>query len=109
MISFEELAEWIVKNRRGNAFKDYSLLKIVEELTLCSANDALLYVTDESGIVGVACCYNDKENKLLQGWDVLTIKPNVFRKMIDYARNKYLGYTVQVHNRKRQYITIIKP
>lgn len=55
MITFAQLAEWIIKHRKGRTFKNYPMAKICEELVVCAQNNTLWCVTDENNdVVGVA-------------------------------------------------------
>lgn len=111
MITIGELAEWIMKNRRDKAFYDYSLERIINELTRCAEELSMLCVTENGEITGVICCEKDPVNKVFFVHDVLTTKPGIIKKMAAFFRDNYPQYTytgINRHGRKRKFNNINK-
>lgn len=94
MITLEQLEQWILSNRRDNAFK-YNLDKLLLELTTCLDSNSILCVTENSQLVGVACWHEDCLRKLIHVYDILTTEKGVIKKMFHYFNTRYPGYSIE--------------
>jgi len=110
MINVLQLTQWILTNRRGNAFKGYDTRKILEELCKCTDEESILCVTQGQEIVGIVCAKRDDIKRTLYVWDILTKGRGVIKQMVKYFMEKFPGYTLQgkAHGRARQFTDIEK-
>jgi hypothetical protein len=80
--SIKEIVEWILKNRKGNAFKNYSELKIVCLIQEGVRDNTFYFVEDkEKHILGVACGIKIADN-MIEAHDVLTVKTGILKQFI---------------------------
>lgn len=86
-----QVAEWILSNRRGKAFVDYTFGQILGELTASSKAQSGLVVHIDDEIVGVVTSVIDHEEKLCYVQNVLA-NPNVIKFMIQYFIQAYPEY-----------------
>src|SRR5215475_8790165 len=100
MISIGQLAEWILKNRKGKAFRGYSFEKITNELMECADASSMLCVTDNNDIVGVICCKRDIHKRILYVYDILTIRKGIVKRMLEFAAREYPGFTIEGNTKK---------
>ena len=90
------IAEWIIKHRKGNAFKDYTFNKILAQLRYCSDHYSMLCVVDSfDNILGVVCCTINKEDKVCFVDDILTIHKDALRSMLQFFHENFPGYKLE--------------
>ena len=103
------LAEWILKNRSGMAFKDYDMATVCKEILECLENDTMLMVEDEKqNIVGVFFGRKNVITKEFFVYDILTTEPWVLKEMIKYFINKFPGYSIhgtKKHGIQRHFVS----
>ena len=96
-----DLADWIIKHRRGKAFEGYSIWRILGQLDTCIKNESMLCVTEGANIVGVVCF--EKRINTIYVEDVLTTKPGILKKMLQVMLVKFPNYDLQgIRKGKRQ-------
>lgn len=90
-----KLANWIMDNRRGMAFRDYDMATVCKEILECLENDTMLMVEDEKqNIVGVFFGTKNEATKNFFVYDVLVTEPWVLKEMLIYFNNKFPGYSI---------------
>ena len=96
MIKLGEIAEWILANRRDKAFVRYTLAEILDELKRCSDDRTMVVMTDDNEcIVGVATGKVSVDRDKLFVYNVLTTKPKVARRMIQWLQTNFPGHTLE--------------
>ena len=111
MMTIGEVAEWILRNRRGKAFEGYSLSSIIRQLSYCADNNTMLCVTEGNQIVGVVCCEKHVDKKIMFIQDILTTKSGIVKRMAEFFRDNYPQYEftgINRHGRKRKFTSINK-
>ena len=103
MTTIGETVEWIIKNRRGRAFRGYSPFKILSCISECVDKETMVCISDPSGIVGV-CCGEIRDNTLYIH-DILTIRSGIVKQMLSHFLKRFPGYTLEgmVGDRKRKF------
>lgn len=96
MITLGQLVKFILANRKGKAFKDYSEQTIAFQLIEASRNNALLYDVNEVGNpCGIIVCERDDTNKILHVHDILiTDSRRTLGKFIRYFKQHLPDYTL---------------
>lgn len=90
-----EMLEFILKHRRGDAFKDYSALEIFETLRFCAAVDGLACVTKPDGaIAGVVTAIPNHGEKQLRITNILCTEPIALVALIQTFYSSYPDYTL---------------
>ena len=84
-----DLAEWIIKNRKGEAFKNYDMARLCKEIVECATNDTMLCVEDENkNIVGVYFGEVNHDTKVFFIHDILATSTFVLKEMLKYFIKK---------------------
>lgn len=92
-MSMEQIIEWIMKNRTGAAFKDYSKEKIEMELYEAMFFCVFRAAFDEQGnMIGVVCGSRDINKKQIFIHDILVTKPDVVKLFIKSCNDSYPDY-----------------
>lgn len=90
-----ELAEWIVTNRKGNAFKNDTFENIVAGLQEDVPNGNVLFVLDESGeFIGVMTFIIDRVNFLFFVKNILLTRYACLPIFAQHFTEHYKGYAV---------------
>lgn len=89
-----KLTDWIVANRRGNAFQDYSHNKIANEIKRSIEQDVIAVAVKDNQFYGVALGERDDDGQRIIIHDVLTTQPGVVRGFLIYCAGKYPTYSI---------------
>ena len=91
-----DLVTWILKNKKGDAFKNYSEEKIVSLIYASFYDRCLAYTQDEitGEFTGVVCGIKTAYNKTVTIHDILTTKPGVVKQMMKKFNSLYPGYSL---------------
>lgn len=88
-----EIVDWIIKNRKGNAFKDYSKEKIecelYESIFFCIFRLALDH---DGNIIGVVCGNRDINKKQIYVHDILSTKEGIVQMFLNDCHKCYPDY-----------------
>lgn len=95
-ISVGELAEWIIKHRKGAAFEGDSFESLCGGLFEDIKNNNLLYVldNDDGEIIGILSTIPDRTNKILFVRNILITKHSALVIFAQHFRQHYDGYQV---------------
>lgn len=94
-LSLNRIVDWIVKNRSGTAFKDYSKQKIEEEIYESIFFCIFRIALDEQGnIVGVVCGNKDINKKTIHIMDILTTKKGIVDLFLQDCNKHYPDYMI---------------
>jgi len=98
-----KLVDWIITNRRKNAFKEFPHNKIVAEIQQAIRHDVFVISHKKGVINGVACGEKNEDEKVIIIHDVLTTAPGVVKEFIIHCTKKYPDYMLVglSHNRLR--------
>lgn len=89
------LAEWVMKHRKGNAFKDDTLDNIVSGLQDDIANNNLTYVLDDTGEpIGLMTFLPDSSNKLLFVKNILVTKHTALKIFAQHFLQNFDGWCI---------------
>jgi hypothetical protein len=98
-----EIAQWILKNRKGNAFRGYSLNNIMGQLRYCVDHFSMLCVTNEhNDIVGVVCAKINREDKTCFIDDILTTDQEAIKVMLHVFHENFPGYRLEGFRKNKQ-------
>ena len=87
-----QIADWILANRRGKAFLDYSREQIINELANSVINNSGLVSTNDRGVIdGVVTCKIDREKKLCYVQNILA-NHTVMKRMLQYFNETFPSY-----------------
>lgn len=102
-----ELAEWILKNRKGPAFKDYTMATLCKEIVNCAEARTMMIVKDENDkIAGVYFGEFNHPAKSFFIYDILATNTWVLKEMLLDFQKKYPDYSicgVKKHGIKRHF------
>jgi hypothetical protein len=106
-ISIGELAEWIYKNRSGEAFSGYSLTQILGEIYFGLDNGSLLVATNNEGkISGIAYGKIDNERKEYLIWNIIMTEPWVMKYFMELFLAKWPDYEVFSHRHGKKMVKL---
>ena len=104
MIRVSDLVEWILKNRKGTAFRGYSEEKIICEVVEGLENETMSYSLDASGqITGVVCGTKDASKKVFYCHDILVTKKGIVKDMMRVFMSLYPDYTIEGINKNGRF------
>ena len=98
-----EVAEWILDNKRGNAFRNATLESLVHNIATEAENKNMLHVADEDGLIGVVIFQKDLGNKLLFIKQLLVTRHAALVVFIEYFKMEFAGYSIAA-NRNDEYV-----
>lgn len=100
-ITYEEIADWIIENRKSKAFSGYSKDDIIGQIDFCVKHNSMLVIRspETEEIVGVCCAELHHEEKELFIQDILTTKPHIVKQMMIYVLDNYPNYRITGVNR----------
>lgn len=91
----KEIVDWIIANRKGKAFKDYSKEKIeseiYESIFFCIF---LIAIDEDNNITGVVCGDRDINKKQIFIHDILTTKKGTIELFIKECYSRFPNYTL---------------
>ena len=100
MISQLQIGYWCLLNRRGRAFRGYSLANILSEINKSINEQSMLVITDQQeNILGV--CVAEKKEKILFVRHILTVKSGEVKQMMSYFLRMFPSYTLEGHVEQR--------
>lgn len=102
MVTLGDLVLYVLNNRRGNAFKDYSEHDIASNILQAVNNNGILHyaVNDNGTICGIVVASRDEEAKKIFVDDILTTEDWVFKKFIEILRDNYSKYRIHAQRWK---------
>ncbi len=103
-VSHYALVNWIIENRKGDAFKSYLWTKIAMEIAHSFRVGVFLISHDDKDEVnGVVCGTKDEKKKEVYIWDILTTDKSVLRTFVDVCKQRYPDFTIKgrAHGRVR--------
>lgn len=105
--TIREIVDWIVQNRKGKAFENYSEHQIATELLNCSERNTMLLSIDKCGnIVGVVTAQAMTDKKIMFVWNILTIRKGICKEMLLEFFKIWPNYTlegIKKHNKLRKF------
>jgi len=90
-----DVADWIIKNRKGYAFKDYSLNQIMGELKYCAERMSMLCVTEDENVAGVVTGRLDKDKRVYFVFNILATRSKVVKQMMKFFNENYPQYSIK--------------
>jgi len=89
-VTLGTLVEFVLQNRKGNAFKDYHESTIASGIKRAADDGTMLYACEDDGsVVGVIIAFDEPETKTMHVHDFLAIKPWVFRLFLTTFRQRW--------------------
>lgn len=91
-----DLVEFVLANRRGNAFKDYTENQIAEELFTGCNTGVVFYCVNAThdGIIGVVSGLANPKARTLHICNLLTTEKWAMKRFIEIYREKFTGYAL---------------
>ena len=99
MITFKDLTEWIIRNRTGASFKDYTELHIIGMLDRCAKDNTMLVIHHNDIIEGIVCGRVLNDDKVFYVDDILTLRKGLVKQMMRTFVMRFPGYTIQGRHR----------
>lgn len=105
-VSVGDLADWIMKHRKGDAFKGWTWDNAVDDILRSMDDKTLVYAVDANtgNIVGVCCGEVDYENKIYHAANILTTIPWAVAVMAQKFKSLYPNYKVRVRRKGKDRI-----
>lgn len=91
----EDLADWIITNRRGRAFANYTKDTIMEEISEAIYYGVFVYHCEDNKIQGVACGKRYDDDKIIWIHDVLTTRPDIIKLFMERFLLVYPEWTIK--------------
>ena len=92
--ALRDIVDWVIKNRRGMAFKEYPPNKIANCIKDAIKHDVFVFSHTDRVINGIACGERNDEEQYIFIHDVLTTQPGIVKKFILYCYTKYPSYAI---------------
>lgn len=103
-VSVGQLAEWIIANRKGSAFKNDTFENICAGIQEDIKNNNLLFVLDDdSEIIGVVSFTSDRTNRILFVRNILITRHSALVIFAAHFKQHFDGYIITA-NRGNQEI-----
>ena len=84
MKTLGDLIKYVLKHRKGNAFRDEDERTIARDIVHASCDDTLLYYLDErDNICGIVVAVEDSENKIMFIQNILTTD---YRAIVEFIK-----------------------
>jgi len=100
MKTLGELIEYVLRNRKGNAFKGEDERTIARNIVHASCDDALLYYLDkEDNICGIVIAVEDNKNKIMFIQNILTTNERAIVEFIKIFKQKWPAHTIMAHRK----------
>jgi len=97
------LAEWIMANRKGDAFKDDTLSSLVCGLEEDASYGNMLYVLDDDvHFIGVVTFIPDRANRLLFVKNILVTKTAALVIFAQHFKRMFDGYTIMGNQNNKE-------
>lgn len=95
-----DLVKWIIKNRRGRAFQDWTANQLILSIDKAIAAETLCYTTDKHGrFTGIAIADKNEEQKTMEVVAILTTEPSALGKMAAFYKLHAAGYSIITHDK----------
>lgn len=102
-ITIAKAAEWILQNRRGKAFRDYTFGQIVTEITNAIEQRVFTYSLDKEGnLQGIVCGKRDDSKKEVHICSILTLRSGIVKDFMAQFLLCYPQYSIGGLVGKRQ-------
>jgi len=100
--TIQEAIDFILKNRKGNAFKGYSEDTIAQLLSETADTSTILTASnDNEEIVGVVCAIPYPRFKKLYIHDILTTEKWVLPEFVSYFLTNFSGWSLEAQRRNK--------
>lgn len=109
-LTLDYMVKWILLNRRGRAFRNYSEGEVYREIIESIAGKVFTYSIHEGELVGVVCGYKVVDKDEVHIWDVLTIRDGIMKELMARFLLVYpkCHITGRCRNRARDFINPTK-
>lgn len=95
-VTLQQLVDFVLKNRRGKAFLNYSELNIASSILTASLENTLLYSVDSDGnIDGIVVATKSPEIKVMFINNILTTRHSVLQLFVRTFRKLYPQYSLR--------------
>lgn len=106
MISDEvikKITDWVLANRRGESFKNFPPNLIANQIKEAIKQDVIVLDLEGEVIMGLALGERNDKEQYVFIHNVLTLKPGVVKRFIEFCTMKYPHYSIygMVRNRYR--------
>lgn len=102
-IAVTELVEWILQNRKGDAFKDDSYENLIAGVQDDIANHTLLFVLDNSGhIIGVVTFDVDVYNALVYIKNIVVTQYSALAILAQHFREHFGGFALCANRNNKE-------
>ena len=94
MITFNQCIDYVVKNRKGNAFRGFTPEQIYATIQASAQSGAFAYVVDEATeeLLGVVIGKPYLEERILHISQILTTHPRAIRELVAEFRARFPGW-----------------
>lgn len=99
-INVKEVTQWVIDNRKGDAFLDYTHNKIANEIAASVKCGCFRLETDHNdNIIGVVCGEKFEDAKCILIHDVLTTHPDALKRFWQRYLMTYPDYSLLAGHR----------
>jgi len=109
MKTLGQCVEFVLKHRKGNAFKDYEEHHIASDLLMCSNEGTMFYAVNPVGeLCGVVTAIANVDKKIMYVRDILAIERWVLPTFVRMFKERFPDYTITASRRckERTYNTV---
>ena len=97
-----QTVEYILANRRGNAFKDLTYTQIAAEIIDAVARKEMLFATNECGaLIGIVVAITHPMERVVMVCDILCTERWVMQLFVAQFRELYPGWRIEAQRRGR--------
>lgn len=101
MKTLGDLVEFVLRNRKGKAFANYSELDIASSILDCSRNEVMHYLVNSSNCVcGIVIATKDIDNKVMFVREILTTEGWAFKEFVKLLLKQYSNFKLQAQRYK---------
>ena len=102
-VTIPDLIQFVLRNRRGKAFKGWTPQQIGWRIERALNNGGLaMAVNDKGAIVGLCCATPDHEKKVLHVDEILTTWPQALSGIIQKYKQWFDGFEITARRRGKQ-------
>jgi len=100
MITVKQIIDYVMQNKRGNAFRNFTEQEVLRSVLTALSNNALIVCSDGSTITGIALAYK-VDDTVIHVSQILTTSEDAFRAILQRLYGIYHSYTFEAERNGR--------
>lgn len=94
-VTLGELVNYVLQNRKGDAFKDYQEHQIAGGIKRAAEDGTMLYACrDDNSVCGIVTAFNNKATKTMHIHDILTTERWALRAFVGIFKKRFPEHTL---------------